>query len=48
MKNGTIVVAEYDAAGYLVRETYYYSSNDQLLTRIVEGGSDERESPNAA
>ncbi len=48
LKNGTIVVAEYDAAGYLVRETYYYSSNDQLLTRIVEGGSDERESPNAA
>jgi YD repeat-containing protein len=48
LKNGTIVVAEYDAAGQLLRETFYYSTDDRLLTRIVEGGPNERESPNAA
>jgi YD repeat-containing protein len=48
LKNGTIVVAEYDAAGQLIRETYYYSTDDRLLTRIVENGPDERQSPNAS
>ena len=48
LSNGTVVVAEYDASGQLVQKTYYYTTDEALVTKIVEGGSDERHSPNAA
>ncbi len=47
LSNGTVVVTEYDASGQLVRNTYYYTTDEALVTKIVEGGSDERHSPDA-
>jgi hypothetical protein len=38
LSNG-VVVTEYDAAGGLVRSTYYYTADEALVTKIVEGGS---------
>lgn len=46
LSNGTVVVAEYDASGRLVRETHY-TADKAWVTKIVEGGSDERHSPDA-
>ena len=48
LNNGTVVVTEYDASGQLVRSTYFYSTDEGLLEKIIEGGSDERPSPTAA
>jgi hypothetical protein len=47
LSNGTVVVTEYDAAGGLVRSTYYYTADEALVTKIVEGGSNEPDSPDA-
>ena len=47
LSNGKVVVTEYDASGQLVRSTYYYSSDDGLLAKIIEVGSDKGRSPNA-
>jgi hypothetical protein len=46
--NGTVVVTEFDASGQLVRSTYYYSTDDGLLTKLVEGGPDVGRPPAAA
>jgi len=43
LSNGTVVVTEYDASGRLVRETYY-TADRAWVTKIVEGGSEERHS----
>jgi len=48
LSNGTVVVTEYDASGQLLRSTFYYSTDERLLARIVEGGSDQRRSPRTA
>ena len=48
LSNGTIVVTEYDTSGRIVRETYYDTADEALLTKIVDGGSDQAESPDAA
>jgi hypothetical protein len=37
MSNGTVVVAEYDATGEIVRETYY-TGDEAWVTKIVERG----------
>jgi len=44
LSNGTVVVAEYDASGRLVRETHY-TPDKAWVTKIVEPGSDERHYP---
>jgi hypothetical protein len=41
LSNGAVVVTEYDASGQLLRSTYYYSTNEGLLAKIIKGGSDE-------
>ena len=48
LSKGTVVVTEYDASGQLLRSTFYYSTDDRLLERIVEGGSDHLRSPRTA
>jgi hypothetical protein len=35
LSNGVVIIAEYEAAGRVVRETYY-SGGQGLLTKIVE------------
>lgn len=47
LSNGTVVVTEYDASGRLVRETHY-TSDKAWVTKIVEGGSEETDSPDAS
>ena len=47
LSNGTIVVAEYDTSARLVRETHY-TADKAWVTKIVEGGSDEPDSPDAS
>jgi hypothetical protein len=48
VSNGTTVVAEYEASGALVRETYYYGADDELLAKIVDVDPHQGESPEAA
>jgi hypothetical protein len=48
LSNETVVVTEYDASGQLLRSTFYYSTDERLLARIVESGSDHRRSPRTA
>lgn len=48
LSNGTVVVTEYDASGQLLRSTFYYSTDERLLARIVESGSDHGRSPQTA
>jgi YD repeat-containing protein len=40
MSNGTVVMTEYDAAGRIVRETYY-TADEAWVTKIVEGASEQ-------
>jgi YD repeat-containing protein len=47
LSNGTVVVTEYDASGRLVRETHY-TSDKAWVTKIVEAGSEETDSPGAS
>lgn len=47
LSNGTVVVSEYDASGRLVRETHY-TPDTAWVTKIVEGASDEPDSPDAS
>jgi hypothetical protein len=46
LSDGTVVVSEYDASGRLLRETYY-TPDTAWVTKIVEAGSDESDSPDA-
>jgi hypothetical protein len=48
LSNGTIVVAEYDSSGRLVRKTYYDTSDKALFGKIIEAGSNHPESPDAS
>jgi len=36
LNKGTVVVTEYDASGQLLRSTYYYSSDEGLLAKIMQ------------
>jgi YD repeat-containing protein len=47
LSSGTVVVSEYDAFGRLVRETHY-TPDTAWVTKIVEGGSDEPDLPDAS
>jgi YD repeat-containing protein len=40
LRNGTVVVTEYDASGRVLRETHY-TADEAWVTKIVEGGSDQ-------
>jgi hypothetical protein len=48
LSNGTVVVAEYESSGAIVRETYYYSGDDALLAKIVDVEPRQGEPPEAA
>jgi YD repeat-containing protein len=47
LSNGTVVVAEYDDSGRLVRETHY-TPDRAWVTKIVDRGSDECHHPAAS
>ena len=47
LSNGTVVVAEYDDSGRLVRETHY-TPDRAWVTKIVDRGSDESHHPAAS
>lgn len=41
LSNRAVVVTEYDASGQLLRSTYYYSTDEGLLAKIIKSCSDE-------
>jgi hypothetical protein len=45
LRNGTIVVAEYDASGVTIRETYYYTADEDLVATIVAGRFNREPAP---
>jgi hypothetical protein len=45
LSNGVVVVAEYEAAGRVVRETYYHSSDQEFLTKVVERDMEQDHAP---
>jgi hypothetical protein len=47
LSKGKVVVTEHDASGQLVRSTFYYSSDEGLLTKIIGAVADEGRSPTA-
>jgi hypothetical protein len=36
LRNGVVVVAEYALSGHLIGKTYYYTSDERRLTRILQ------------
>jgi hypothetical protein len=46
LSNGTVVVAEYDASGAVVRETYY-TGDEAWITKIVDYRMDQASPPEA-